>query len=84
MVTIEGSEEGEIDDLLFYMQKYKAELGNPDLVICLDSIANNTQSMFVTSTLRGILNFDVKVTTGKSNMHSGFSGPFPQPYPIIN
>ena len=42
MVTIEGSEEGEIDDLLFYMQKYKAELGNPDLVICLDSIANNT------------------------------------------
>ena len=42
MVTIEGSEEGEIDDLLFYMQKHKAELGNPDLVICLDSIANNT------------------------------------------
>lgn len=84
VVTIEGSEEGEIDDLLFYMKKHKDELGSPDLVICLDAIANNTQSLFVTSTLRGIFNFDIKVQTGKSNMHSGFSGAFPQPYPIMN
>lgn len=84
VITIEGSEEGEIDDLLFYMQKYKGELGNPDLVICLDSIANNTSSLFITSTLRGCLNFDLKVQTAKSNMHSGFSGPYPQPYYIMN
>lgn len=84
VVTIEGSEEGEIDDLLYYMKKHKDELGSPDLVICLDAIANNTQSLFVTSTLRGIFNFDIKVQTGKSNMHSGFSGAFPQPYPIMN
>lgn len=84
IITIEGSEEGEIDDLLFYMKKYKGELGQPDLVICLDSIANNTTTLFMTSTLRGCLNFDLKVQTGDSNMHSGFSGPYPQPYPIMN
>ena len=82
--TMEGSEEGEIDDLLFYMQKHKGELGNPDLVICLDALAINTSTLFVTSTLRGCINFDIKVQTGKSNMHSGFSGAFPQPYPIMN
>ena len=66
------------------MKRHKNELGNPDLVICLDAVANNTESLFVTSTLRGIIGFDIKVTTGKSNMHSGFSGAFPQPYPIMN
>ena len=84
VITIEGSEEGEIHDLIFYMQKHKEELGNPDLVVCLDSIANNTETLFVTSTLRGCINFDVKVQTGKNNMHSGHSGAFPQPFYVIN
>lgn len=55
VVTIEGSEEGEIDDLKFYMNKYKGELGNPSLVVCLDSIAYDTSHFFVTSTLRGCI-----------------------------
>ena len=84
VITIEGSEEGEIDDLLFYMQKYKSELGKPDLVICLDAVASNNSTIFVTSTLRGCLNFDLKVQTMSTNMHSGFSGPYPHPYYIMN
>lgn len=84
VITIEGSEEGDIDDLVFYMQKYKGELGNPDLVICLDSIAYNTSTLFVTSTLRGILAFDLKVQVANSNFHSGFSGVCPQSYYIMN
>jgi len=55
VVTIEGSEEGTTDDLIFYMQKYKGELGNPSLVICLDSGGIDTSTFFVTSTLRGIV-----------------------------
>ena len=42
VITIEGSEEGDTADLYYYVKKHKSELGNPDLVICLDSIANNT------------------------------------------
>lgn len=61
IITIEGSEEGEIDDLLYYMNKYKGEMGNPDLVICLDEDANNTESLFVTTSLRGVVTFDIKV-----------------------
>ena len=45
----------EIDDLKFYMKKYKGELGNPSLVVCLDSIAYDTSHFFVTSTLRGCI-----------------------------
>lgn len=61
VITIEGSEEGEIEDLIFYMQKHVEELRNPELVICIDAVANNTSTIFVTSTLRGCLNFDLKV-----------------------
>ena len=37
IITIEGSEEGELDDLIYYMDKYKDLLASPDLVICLDA-----------------------------------------------
>lgn len=43
------------------MNKYKGEMGNPDLVICLDEDANNTESLFVTTSLRGVVTFDIKV-----------------------
>jgi len=47
-------------------------------------MAINTSTIFVTTTLRGILSFDLTVQTAKSNMHSGFSGPYPNPYFIMN
>ena len=84
VITIEGSEEGEIDDLIYFMKKYKDELGGPSLVICMDAMAVNTDSLFITSSMRGILAFDIRVQTAKQNQHSGFTGPFPQPYPIMN
>lgn len=84
LITIEGSEEGEIHDLVFYIKKLKSELGKPDLVIGLDAMALNTETIFVTTTLRGILAFDLTVQTAKSNMHSGFSGPYPNSYFVMN
>ena len=84
IITIEGSEEGEIDDLEHYLKKYKAKLGSPDLVICLDSVALTNEAFFITSTLRGCINLDITIETGTSNYHSGYSGIYPQPYPILN
>jgi acetylornithine deacetylase/succinyl-diaminopimelate desuccinylase-like protein len=66
------------------MKKYKKDLGNPNLVICLDAGATNNQSIFVTTTLRGIMAFDLTVTTGLKGMHSGYSGAWPQPWPLMN
>jgi len=84
VITIEGSEEGEVDDLKFYMKKYKSQLGNPNLVLCLDAVALNNSTLFATTTLRGIVAFDLSVTIGTGNMHSGYSGAYPQAHSIMN
>jgi acetylornithine deacetylase/succinyl-diaminopimelate desuccinylase-like protein len=84
VITIEGSEEGEIDDLKFYLDKYKGELGNPDLVFCLDAGGDRKDTMTITTTLRGCLNFDLKVTVAEDNLHSGLGGGMmPQPFQIM-
>ena len=65
VITIEGSEEGEMyehvwynnfrDDLIYYLDKYYHLLGNPNLVICLDSDAFSTETLVISSSLRGCL-----------------------------
>ena len=73
-ITIEGSEEGEIADLIHYMVHYKADLGKPDLIICLDAEAYTEDTLTVTNSLRGCLNFDLKATVGTNHCHSGVGG----------
>jgi len=85
VITIEGSEEGEIDDLLYYMEKYKSKLGNPNLVICLDSEATLDSTLTLTTTLRGVLDFSLKVTLYENGVHSGLGGGIgPSPFPIAS
>jgi len=72
------------DDLLYYIKTYKHLLGNPNLVICLDSGASRPDCLSITSTLRGYLDFDLKVKVADNNMHSGISsGICPNPFQII-
>ena len=73
-ITIEGSEEGEIADLIHYMQKYKSDLGKPDLIFCLDAGASTEETLTVTTSLRGCLNFDLVASVGTNNCHSGIGG----------
>lgn len=73
-VTIEGSEEGEIDDLLHYIKNYKDDLGKPDLIICLDAGAYTEDTITVTNSLRGCLNFDLTAKVGSNHCHSGVGG----------
>jgi acetylornithine deacetylase/succinyl-diaminopimelate desuccinylase-like protein len=84
IVTIEGSEEGEIFDLIYYLNKYKDLLENPTLVVCLDADAFTEETMTVTTSLRGCINFDLTVSVAENNMHSGHSGIVPNPYHILN
>ena len=57
IITIEGSEEGgTLDDLIHYMKTYRESLiGEPNLVICLDSDANREDTLNISSSLRGCL-----------------------------
>jgi acetylornithine deacetylase/succinyl-diaminopimelate desuccinylase-like protein len=84
IIVIEGSEEGEIHDLIHYMGKYKHLLGEPSVVICLDTFAASPKSMSITCSLRGSMTFDISVRVATNNMHSGIaSGICPNPFQII-
>ena len=74
VITIEGSEEGEIYDLNFYLDKYKEDLGSPDIMFCLDAGSETTETVTITTSLRGFLQFDLKVTVAEDNLHSGIGG----------
>lgn len=74
MITIEGSEEGEIDDLVYYLKTYKHLLDSPSLVVCLDAGALSEDSISITSTLRGCITFDIKASVAENNSHSGIGG----------
>ena len=82
---IEGSEEGEIFDLVHYLKKHKELLESPTLVVCLDSVAFTEETITITSSLRGCITFDLKVTVAENNTHSGMGGGVvPNPYNILN
>jgi len=67
------------------MAKYKADLANPSLVICLDAAAYSPKTLTVTSSLRGCLNFDLKATVGSNHCHSGLAGGvIPNTYQILS
>ena len=85
VITIEGSEEGEIFDLVHYLKKHKELLENPTLVVCLDSVAFTEETITITSSLRGCITFDVTVEVAENNAHSGMAGGVtPSPYHIMN
>ena len=85
VITIEGSEEGEIFDLIHYLKKHKELLDSPTLVVCLDSVAFTEETITITSSLRGCINFDIKAIVAENNTHSGMGGGVvPNPYNILN
>lgn len=48
------------DDLIYYLENYKAKLGEPDLVLCLDAISISNKSLTITTSLRGIISKLIK------------------------
>jgi acetylornithine deacetylase/succinyl-diaminopimelate desuccinylase-like protein len=84
VITIEGNEEGgSLEDLIYYMKSYRDSLiGEPNVVICLDSDAFSEETLVISSSLRGCLIFDLQVEAFKENLHSGYSGIIPDPFII--
>lgn len=83
-ITIEGSEEGELDDLLYYLKNYKHMLGDPSIVFCLDSMSQEFTLVSVNS-LRGYFDFNLTVEVGENSVHSGMAGGIiPNPILIAN
>ena len=80
----ESEEESGSPNLKYYIEKLKKKIGNPDLIICLDSGAGDYEHLWLTSTLRGLVSGDLTVKVLKNGMHSGAaSGIVPSSFRII-
>ena len=55
VLLIEASEESGSPDLPAHLERLTDIIGRPDLVICLDSWAADTQRLWVTTSLRGLV-----------------------------
>jgi acetylornithine deacetylase/succinyl-diaminopimelate desuccinylase-like protein len=71
---IETCEESGSYDLPAYLEALAPRMGNVELVIALDSGAGNYEQMWVTTSLRGLVNGTLTVNVLTEGVHSGDAG----------
>lgn len=71
VMIIEACEESGSYDLPYYIEALQNRIGNPDLVICLDSGAGNYDQLWMTTSLRGNVVGKLTVSTLTEGIHSG-------------
>jgi len=74
VVLIEASEESGSIDLPAYMDALADKIGEPSLVICLDSGCGNYEQLWCTTSLRGLVAGNLAVQTLTAGVHSGDAG----------
>jgi acetylornithine deacetylase/succinyl-diaminopimelate desuccinylase-like protein len=83
VLYFETDEESGSHDLVHYLEQQKARVKIPDLVVCLDSGCCDYDHFCMTTTLRGVLNFTLKVEVTSAGVHSGAaSGIIPDTFRI--
>ena len=84
VVLIEASEESGSMDLEAYLDDLADHLGDVQLLICLDSGALTYDRLWVTTSLRGVLNLEVTVRVLEQGQHSGSaSGVVPSSFRVL-
>ena len=71
VVLIEACEESGSYDLPFYVDHLADRIGEPSLVICLDSGCGNYEQLWVTTSLRGLAGGLLRVEVLEEGVHSG-------------
>ncbi|HMG41620.1 MAG TPA: M20/M25/M40 family metallo-hydrolase [Acidimicrobiales bacterium] len=74
VVLIEASEESGSPDLPAYLQEYGERLGTPSLVVALDSSCADWDHLWVTTSLRGLIDMTLRVDMLTEGIHSGSAG----------
>jgi acetylornithine deacetylase/succinyl-diaminopimelate desuccinylase-like protein len=84
VVLIETCEESGSLDLPHYIDHLRERIGTPGLVICLDSGCGNYDQLWVTTSLRGLVSGNLRVSVLKEGVHSGdASGIVPSSFRIL-
>jgi acetylornithine deacetylase/succinyl-diaminopimelate desuccinylase-like protein len=71
VLIIEACEESGSYDLPYYIELLKDQIGEPKLVICLDSGAGNYEQLWMTTSLRGNVVGELSVELIREGVHSG-------------
>ncbi|WP_028389077.1 M20 family metallopeptidase [Legionella fairfieldensis] len=74
VILIEACEESGSADLPYYIDALKERIGEPSLVICLDSGAGNYEQLWMTTSLRGNIIGQLSVELINEGVHSGNAG----------
>lgn len=84
VVLIEACEESGSFDLPHYVKELENRIATPGLVICLDSGCGDYERLWVTTSLRGVINGTLGVATLSEGVHSGAaSGVVPSTFRIL-
>ncbi|GAM21119.1 hypothetical protein SAMD00019534_042940 [Acytostelium subglobosum LB1] len=84
VILIEGSEESGSIHLPQYIDKFEKEIGEPNLVVCLDSGCGNYDQLWMTASLRGVLTGDLTIKVLEQASHSGSaSGICPSSFRVL-
>jgi acetylornithine deacetylase/succinyl-diaminopimelate desuccinylase-like protein len=84
VVIIEACEESGSYDLPYYIDHLKSRIGQPSLVVCLDSGAGNYEQLWLTVSLRGMAAGTLRVDVLEEGVHSGYaSGVVPSSFRIM-
>jgi acetylornithine deacetylase/succinyl-diaminopimelate desuccinylase-like protein len=84
VVMIEACEESGSYDLPYYVDHLAARIGQPSLVVCLDSGCGNYDQLWLTTSLRGMSGGNLTVKVLEEGVHSGdASGIVPSSFRIL-
>src|SRR4029079_8989259 len=84
VVLVEASEESGSPDLPAYLEALADRLGSPTLVLCLDSGCLDYERLWVTTSLRGLVQLTLDVEILTEGVHSGeASGVVPSSFRIM-
>jgi acetylornithine deacetylase/succinyl-diaminopimelate desuccinylase-like protein len=84
IVLIEACEESGSYDLPYYVDHLAEKIGDPSLVICLDSGCGNYDQLWLTTSLRGIASGTLTVRVLEEGVHSGdASGVVPSSFRVL-
>lgn len=84
VLFFETDEESSSRDIVFWVDHLKERIGEPDVMFCLDSTGLNNRHVWITTTLRGVFLFDVKVKILQEGVHSGMaSGIIPSSFRLM-
>jgi acetylornithine deacetylase/succinyl-diaminopimelate desuccinylase-like protein len=84
VVLLETGEESGSPDLPVYLEHLAGRLGDVTLVVCLDSGGDDYERLWLTSSLRGVVQATVTVRVLSAPVHSGLGGGIvPNPFLVM-